>query len=256
LIQIQEKARRHARYRIVQEKRSISTSQASKVTKRNIHEEFPPTIRLTSKASATSSSSSPAPSDDFKILEAAVESDSASEGENDPISRKLKAFSQRKKKQGTLRGPPYKSSSSSLSREIPLPKDVPLATTEDDEMMMNFVPMLQEYLSCKYYAGLIAWESDGANHLVIHSYPLLVVNRPSTPETSTPPDGLNDVSPPHPGFEAAPDLSSGDAADSDSEYVYDVYYRDVEGASALAGTSSGEGVDVGGIGGFGKIAAL
>jgi hypothetical protein len=148
LIQIQEKARRHARYRIVQEKRSISTSQASKVTKRNIHEEFPPTIRLTSKASATSSSSSPAPSDDFKILEAAVESDSASEGENDPISRKLKAFSQRKKKQGTLRGPPYKSSSSSLSREIPLPKDVPLATTEDDEMMMNFVPMLQEYLSC------------------------------------------------------------------------------------------------------------
>ena len=57
---------------------------------------------------------------------------------------------------------------------------------------------------------------------------LQTVNRPSTPaEPSTPPDGRNDVSPPHPGFGSAPDLSSGDAADSDSEWVYDVYYRDV-----------------------------
>lgn len=40
---------------------------------------------------------------------------------------------------------------------------------------------------------------------------------------SSPPQ---DESPPHPSLSDAPDLSSGDVDDSDSEYVYDVYYRD------------------------------
>lgn len=81
------------------------------------------------------------------------------------------------------------------------------------------------------------------------------MNRPSTPEISTPPDGRNDVSPPHPGFGSAPDLSSGDAADSDSEWVYDVYYRDVE-TTAAALSSTTDGVDIGGAAGFERIAAL
>lgn len=83
---------------------------------------------------------------------------------------------------------------------------------------------------------------------------LFTVNRPLTPENTAPPDGSNDVSPPHPGFGSAPDLSSGDAADSDSEYVYDVYYRDADTTSALA--STGDGLDVGGASGFERIAAL
>ena len=83
-----------------------------------------------------------------------------------------------------------------------------------------------------------------------------IVNRPSTPETSTPtpPDGTNDVSPPHPGFSAVPDLSSGDAADSDSEWVYDVYYRDVGNTAAFP--TSNDGIDIGGVSGFERIAAL
>ena len=85
-----------------------------------------------------------------------------------------------------------------------------------------------------------------------------IVNRPSTPETSTststPPDGSNDVSPPHPGFSAVPDLSSGDAADSGSEWVYDVYYRDVGNTAAIP--TSNDGIDIGGVSGFERIAAL
>lgn len=51
-----------------------------------------------------------------------------------------------------------------------------------------------------------------------------------------------------------PDLSSGDAADSDSEWVYDVYYRDVGNTAAIP--TSNDGIDVGGVSGFERIAAL
>lgn len=95
-----------------------------------------------------------------------------------------------------------------------------------------------------------------AGHVLIRDAYVSPVNRPSTPEPSSPPppDGNNDVSPPHPGFGSAPDLSSGDAADSDSEWVYDVYYRDVETVTTFSGGN--DAVDMGGFAGFERIAAL
>ncbi|KAK9898120.1 hypothetical protein P389DRAFT_65886 [Cystobasidium minutum MCA 4210] len=222
LLEIQEKARRHARYKIVQEKRSISTLTGDR--SRKLYEDFPPLVRSTAKSASTGSS---AAQDDIRILEATVDTDSdVGEEAPDPIAQKLEAYSRRTRRREVLPNSSTIVSSSTFSRGTDTPSSTG-ATKEEDDIMMNFVPMLQEYLS---------------------------LNRPSTPEPPTPPDGRNDVSPPHPGFGSAHDLSSGDAPDSDSEWVYDVYYRDVDSAAAISG--SHEGVDIGGAAGFERIAAL
>lgn len=140
LLHLQDKARRHARYKIVQQKRSISSLDGRDSL--YLRQERPPSVRSTAQCTrAPVTNSAP---DDIRILEATIESDSdTEETAEDPITRKLQAYtaSQRRLHSSSAHNSrPH--SSSSIDRSN---------TTQDEEdIMTNFVPMLQEYLSCTF----------------------------------------------------------------------------------------------------------
>lgn len=145
LLDIQEKARRHARYKIVQEKRSISSLSTGERA-RKFHEELPPLVRSTAKSTGTPFPTGSA-RDDIKILEARVDTDSdPDDSSNDPIARKLQEYSKSRQRH-YIPDALKNHSSSSLSKGNDFSRSSS-ATKEEDDIMMNFVPMLQEYLSC------------------------------------------------------------------------------------------------------------
>lgn len=226
----------------------------------------------------------------FKILDAQIESDDddsdihggATRHSLDPVQRKLQAYTQSKNRKLTVnRGRQQDQTTAEEEEE------------EEERLMTNFIPMLQEYLSREFSghpcflrgcskrssgAWLVHPNTPSDHSLsisVLHFVSLPSVSSPSTPSKSTavaesstrgtPPDtpssSRNDDSPPHPGYSNAPDMSSGDAADSDSEWVYDVYYRDAAPSPATATifhtTRSGiDAFDMGSGEGLRKIGAL
>lgn len=254
LVLLQEKAQRHARYRIIQEKRNFRPAKNDWTSHTSISA-APPIVRSSQSTLSIElePQSSPAlePSEDFKILDARLESDyEHEEDNNDPIAKSLRNYTQKKRFERSLRSPLHHHRQGEGHKSGSRLQDGVPPVPADDDAMANFVPMLQEYLSRKCDA-LNTW--NPAMPLTPQLHPLETVNRSGTPENLRPPDGCNDVSPPHPGFESAPDLSSGDAADSDSEWVYDVYYRDV-GPDGL--TPGPGGIDIASNCGLQKIAAL
>lgn len=129
----------------MQEKRSISSLSTGERA-RKFHEELPPLVRSTAKSTGTPFPNGSA-RDDIKILEATVDTDSdPDDSSNDPIARKLQEYSKSRRRH-YIPDALKNHSSSSLSKGNDFSRSSS-ATKEEDDIMMNFVPMLQEYLSC------------------------------------------------------------------------------------------------------------
>lgn len=238
----QEKERKQARYKIVQEKRSYaSLSDMSKVgstpaattdrrrdSRSGRRPTAPPFVKSTAR---TESAQNKENSNGFKILTAAIESDSAASGSSDGESG-ANTHTMQKPSRNHARHDDRKlqiNSRSSYGGSGRGTRKKTKAEIEEEEMMSNFAPMLQEYLSLS--------DPKAAPVKLLPS--TAAPRHPSTPVSSrlqassatastTASSSCTDDSPPHPSLSDGypPDFSSGDAGDSDSEYVYDVYYRD------------------------------
>jgi len=225
--QQRELDRKQARYKIVSQKRGYAdtdssaattgikqTQQRAQATLSSRRPTAPPIVRSTApSSSASNGAKATVPNvgegstkeNTFKILEAQIESDSDRDdgiASTDPVQRKLQAYTQSKnRKLAVNRGRQEKTAEQE----------------EEERLMTNFIPMLQEYLS-------LSTPSTPAKSATQN-----LSNEETAPSSSS---RNNDDSPPHPALSNVPDLSAGDAADSDSEWVYDVYYRDAAPAAS------------------------
>ena len=266
----QEKERKQARYKIVQEKRSYAnlsdlgkaglrsgatTTSAQRDSRSGRRATAPPLVKSTAR---TESAQNKENTNGFKILTAAIESDSDLSGSSDSESRvdsgrTHRALRSRARQDDRRLQINSRSSYGGSGRAA---RKKTKAEIEEEEMMSNFAPMLQEYLSCEVPSKRCCHHSSmsGLTDLALtcstpvsdpKAAPVKLIpstaasKHPSTPISSRlqassatasaiASSSCTDDSPPHPSLSDGypPDFSSGDAGESDSEYVYDVYYRD------------------------------
>lgn len=155
-LQHHEKARKQARYKLIQEKRSLvsssdSLANASAAGKGKKKESWrrptaPPIVRST----APNATSGVAREDSFRILEAAIESGSDDDSgpdetwQKDPMVQRMQAYSRSRQASNDL----YVRNRGSDKVDVRNARKSKQELEEED-MMSNFIPMLQEYLSGK-----------------------------------------------------------------------------------------------------------
>ena len=129
--------RKRARYRIIEQKRSSASPLGSPCSSGR-RPNAPPAVHSTTTHRFPDKDTGNSASE-FKIFEAAIESDEGAASVH-PVQRKLETYANsRRQKLATLRA------SKETTRK---------QTEEEEDMLMNFVPMMKEYLSRECFVML------------------------------------------------------------------------------------------------------